>query len=310
MWSIPVDKKLVLCVSGGGVRGAIVTQLLENLEKELGRPLSEVFDLFVGTSTGGVIVSGIAHEEMSASELNEDFYNSKILSSMMKKTLLDQFFGLFQFRPKYNNKAKREVIKNLVGDKDFYDTDKNVMITCYDVTERKPVLFKSWQKEEDDMKLASVLDVTSAACGYFPSVEYKKGHWGIDGAVFANNPSECAYVEALKLFGKDADIRILSIGTGHGMGNPIGKESEKFGSIQWAAKGDLINTFIDAPLKSSEYRLKKETELMEHTYLHIQGSINNTSLDNSSPQNLKALKIQGDMWWKEYKDDILNCITK
>lgn len=58
----------ILSLIGGGIRGAFVTSYLNELEKKLGRPIAESFDLIAGTSTGAIIAAGMAAAKM------HDFY--------------------------------------------------------------------------------------------------------------------------------------------------------------------------------------------------------------------------------------------
>ena len=62
----------ILSLIGGGIRGAFVTSLLNELEQKLGRPIAESFDLIAGTSTGGIIAAGLALG-LSAEQMH-DFY--------------------------------------------------------------------------------------------------------------------------------------------------------------------------------------------------------------------------------------------
>ena len=56
----------VLTLDGGGVKGYLTILILEKLEKALQRKfndnktIGERFDLIVGTSTGGIIASGLS----------------------------------------------------------------------------------------------------------------------------------------------------------------------------------------------------------------------------------------------------------
>jgi predicted acylesterase/phospholipase RssA len=50
----------VLSIDGGGIRGIIPARLLTELEKVAGRSTVEMFDLIVGTSTGGILALALA----------------------------------------------------------------------------------------------------------------------------------------------------------------------------------------------------------------------------------------------------------
>jgi len=49
----------VLTIEGGGVRGIIPTRLLAALESLAGAPIADLFDVLVGTSTGGMLALGL-----------------------------------------------------------------------------------------------------------------------------------------------------------------------------------------------------------------------------------------------------------
>jgi len=51
-----------LCLDGGGIRGLVLIQLLQEIEKETGgQKIRDLFDWIGGTSTGGIIALAIAH---------------------------------------------------------------------------------------------------------------------------------------------------------------------------------------------------------------------------------------------------------
>ena len=72
----------VLSIDGGGIRGIIPSLVLDYLERESGRRISELFDLCVGTSSGGIIALGLAQvnaasaPKYSAHDLADFFENS------------------------------------------------------------------------------------------------------------------------------------------------------------------------------------------------------------------------------------------
>ncbi len=46
---ISTDKRLILCLDGGGMRGILTIQLLKKLEQLCGIPCYELFDMVAGT---------------------------------------------------------------------------------------------------------------------------------------------------------------------------------------------------------------------------------------------------------------------
>ena len=49
----------VLSIDGGGIRGIIPALILAELEERTGKPVCELFDMIAGTSTGGILATGL-----------------------------------------------------------------------------------------------------------------------------------------------------------------------------------------------------------------------------------------------------------
>ena len=54
------SKLKILSVDGGGIRGLTAAIIVQQLEKDFGKPAYEIFDLMVGSSTGGIIAIGLS----------------------------------------------------------------------------------------------------------------------------------------------------------------------------------------------------------------------------------------------------------
>ena len=55
----------ILFLDGGGLRGLIQIEILEQLERRTGRRITELFDWIVGTSTGGIIALGLVYGKLA-----------------------------------------------------------------------------------------------------------------------------------------------------------------------------------------------------------------------------------------------------
>ena len=54
------DRFRILAIDGGGSRGILPAIVLADLERRTNRPIIDLFDMIVGTSTGGLIALGLA----------------------------------------------------------------------------------------------------------------------------------------------------------------------------------------------------------------------------------------------------------
>ncbi len=50
----------ILSIDGGGIRGLFPATILRQLEKDLGKKVTDVFDVIIGSATGGIIATAIA----------------------------------------------------------------------------------------------------------------------------------------------------------------------------------------------------------------------------------------------------------
>lgn len=294
----------VLSLAGGGIRGTITASFLEQLEKFLikytQKTLYETFDVYTGSSTGALIASSIAYKGMTAREISQKFYTHETAKEIMNKSWIDSLFGLFQTRPKYDGIGKRNLIKRVCGDIKCSETDKDVIIPIYDITLEDPVIVKSWETEKfgNNYQLANILDATSAAPGFFPSVEYIPGKWAIDGSIISHNPSLMSYINTKKLY-PDEKVIVVSIGTGQGYPKKIGNSSMFWGAIEWATEGNLFDIFLNAPMEAEVSMTRTLCTCNGDKFIHVDGMLKHTTMDDISEENLERLrKIGRDLWYQ------------
>jgi predicted acylesterase/phospholipase RssA len=241
----------VLALDAGGVRGIIpgvVLTKLEALAKARGVSHAvELFDLVVGTSSGGNISMGLAcpadhgegyrYDAAGVLEVYRDPANSRRIFTpnlpWVRSTggaPLSMFHGLLT--PRYSGRGIADQMERQFGAARLSQLRSHIAAVSYDIANAEPHVFRSWEagRPGGDFLLADVARATSAAPLYFPPVTLRAlndapagggaSRTFVDGGVCLADPTMIAYSEARRLLeahGKDpADHRIfiLSIGTG------------------------------------------------------------------------------------------------
>jgi len=218
------NKFIGLSIDGGGYRGIIPAFFIKEFEKDSNKKAYNVFDLIVGTSTGGIIATSIA-KGLSGEEILNIYLKEG--ENIFKRNFfwkLNSLFGLSA--PKYDNQGLIKVINKYLGNDKTTDSKVKFITTAYNVIEDFPFLFKSW--ENRNYTFSDVAIATASAPTYFAN--YKSF---IDGGVYANNPSIILLIEALKLNFDLKNIIIVSIGTGI---DSYSFYPENWGVKEWLSK--------------------------------------------------------------------------
>jgi uncharacterized protein len=204
----------ILCIDGGGVRGIFPAHFLALLENTLEAPLSTIFDLLVGTSTGAIIAAGLATGQHAATIADMYTYRSAHIFARQKLSIR----GLL--RSKYRPEPLRQVLTDIFGERTMALVPAKLILPATDVSNGNVFVIKSAYDNEfvrdGDIRLVDAVMASCAAPGYFDPVRVKE-YLLADGGLWSNNPSLLAHVEAVsRLRVPTDDIRILSVGTGTG----------------------------------------------------------------------------------------------
>jgi patatin-like phospholipase/acyl hydrolase len=200
----------ILSLNGGGMLGYIPLCILENLEKETGKPSCEIFDLIGGVSTGSII-GGALSKGIPASEVKEKY---KQLREKIFKNKRSFFMSLFF--PLYKIKNLENTLKDIIGDLRINELKTRYMTYALriDGSFMDSVYWKSWK---DDVKLYEVMCASSSAPHYFQPYQVED-HWYVDGGVVNNNPSLALLSEAIKFGERREDIKIVNLWAEHLVG--------------------------------------------------------------------------------------------
>jgi len=264
----------ILSLDGGGLRGLITARLLHrlNTHPSIAGWLDEV-DLFVGTSTGGILALGLAFGK-TPDEICRLFKNRG--PAIFDDSLWDDIRDLGKtIGADYSNKNLKKELIRIFGTGKLADIRKKVAIPTFDLDNEAPTAQRTWKPKifhnfsgpgtDGDMLISDVALYTSAAPTYFPSAD---GY--IDGGVFANNPSIVALVQAISSKNiaseraKLDDVVMLSVGTGVSLTYIKGKSLD-WGFAQWAKP--LINVLMDGVAGISDYQAR---QLLAERYQRLQ----------------------------------------
>jgi patatin-like phospholipase/acyl hydrolase len=328
----------ILSIDGGGIRGIIPCTILEFIEKHTQRPIYQLFDLMAGTSTGGIITAGLctpkqnANVPHTAAEMAQIYltYGKTIFGKRQRNWLANVLSKINKtigemFNKNYDEAAIEQLLTEYFADKKLCDSLIDIIITTYDLQERKPFYFSSRLAKEADISnwlIREMVRSTSAAPTYFePNIMTYKGKRlvTVDGGVFANNPAILAYGEAKELWkmrqsqlvadesaekgrdysaivqASDSDVPfyMLSIGTGYHDKNETDlSHIEQWSTREWI-KLLLTDVFMQSVAESTDYTMQHLLPLYTDgtaRYQRFNVPLTNQQTAMDDAQNIPSLK--------------------
>ncbi len=131
-------KLKILSLDGGGTRGIIPATILDCLFRETGKHPTDLFDLFAGTSTGGILSIGLTYGLPTAELI--DLYQKKAKDIFYDSGWDDLRDGFGKnLGADYSNKHLKKILRETFGSATLKDIDakyngkKQLMVTSFDV---------------------------------------------------------------------------------------------------------------------------------------------------------------------------------
>lgn len=258
----------VLSIDGGGIRGVIPSVLLNHIEDNTGKSVAELFDLIVGTSTGGILATALTKKDGGNNHKAKDmveFYTNhggEIFERSAWRAV-SSLGGLIDER--YDHEPLENLLDKYLDDFTLSACDPPIVATSYDIEKREPYFFKTTKARgspERDHYLRHVARATSAGPTYFEPARIPDlatpPHCRalVDGGVFVNNPAMCGYVEARSTFKKGPDdILLVSLDTGKATRSIKYDEAKDWGAPSWIHP--LISVMMDGTADAADYHLGK-----------------------------------------------------
>ncbi|MYC86913.1 MAG: patatin [Gemmatimonadales bacterium] len=265
----------ILSIDGGGIRGVIPAVVLNHLEAEVGKPTHKMFDLIVGTSTGGILAALLTAPHGCDANCPADCddtakYSAEQILDFYKQHGKEIFSRSWNeriarwWRRSHDHQPLERLLAEHLGDAQLSQCLAEIVVTSYDLERRDTYFFKSSKARTEpdrDHYLAHVARATSAGPTYFePAVvqglgEHETSRVLIDGGVFANNPGMCAWAEAVSE-GHDPDVLVLvSLGTGSAAEPIHHRKAKGWGLAGWARP--IVSVLMDGTADAVDYQLKQ-----------------------------------------------------
>lgn len=323
----------ILTIDGGGIRGILPGELLHKLERIIQKKtnndnakIGDYFDMIAGTSTGGILTTFLLcpGDDGKAKYHAKDAVELYIKNGdqIFHKSLMHSITSLGGIiEEKYPAVNLENILKENLGE-DLWLSDliKPCLLPSYDIQNRRTMFFNQFdavRNEHYDFKVWEIARATSAAPTYFETakISSKTGNEYalVDGGVFANNSSICAYVEAREHFKNEngrgvsaKDIFMVSLGTGSAEKPYMYNKAKGWGAAEWLKP--IIDIMMSGSAETVDYQLKHvfDSEDVPHQYFRIEPTLGaaDVDMDNVKEQNLQALKLAGEKSALAFEDKL------
>ncbi len=302
---VPGQKGLrILAMDGGGTRGVLTLEILNQILSGTGKSPHEVFDVICGTSTGGIIAGLFAVEKLDVKNAMK-MYENLILKVFAK--IAWSALNLVVKQAQYSSERWENILQEILGDKRMIDTadspEAPKLLMCSTVFNKFPLSLWVWRNynivcDEDSKdnttenlelrgadgtfraRVHECMRATSAAPSYFEPLKYGESLL-CDGALLVNNPAALALKEAKKLYPGVPIEALVSVGTG---------DLEHTGERVQMGWNTVLNQLLHGATDTQEVNAILESLLPKGSYYRFNCKIKRFNIDETNWKELNYLK--------------------
>ncbi|CAG8516320.1 13816_t:CDS:1 [Dentiscutata erythropus] len=215
----------ILSIDGGGIRGILPALWLSEIEYRTRRPISHLFNMITGTSTGGIVAAGLSKPHNEYPDFKPMFSATDLLNIYQNHS--KRLFTLdnsWSPKSKYTDEGRSNLFKEYFGQTKLSNALTDLVIPAINEDNAAPVcLFTRNDARNDESKNDTFVDALMAATS-IPTFfsPYNIRHKGLfsDGGMHVNNPAMTSFNEAIRYRVASEKVFILSLGTGNYIPNP------------------------------------------------------------------------------------------
>lgn len=290
----------ILCLDGGGIRGAFSARLLQRMAEDFGLDPVHYFDLMVGTSTGSIVAAFLAIGKTPTEVFG--FFEREAEKAFSLKNRMS-FLGFIKSR--YNRVHLKAALEDKLGTRRLGEIKTALILPATDIGNGCVHVFKSGYRNDltrDPKVLLSDAVLASAAAPQYFDPHRVDSFLLADGGLWSNNPVLVGITEALSHFKTPLQqIKVLSIGTGTGRkqyqipGDKIGA----WGLLNGWKREKLIGLMLN--LQQASNANIAQLLLEPNHYLRIDFETD-TPLQLDKPNIIPSLKSRADLCFTHNKD--------
>jgi hypothetical protein len=239
----------ILALDGGGVRGIVSLHVLKALERHVGKPAYEFFDMFAGTSTGAIIAALIAYARLTADEILAEY--DRMVARVFDRDPRRMLVGGVLKKRIYGRDAAVETLRYYFGRRTLRrmplrsdGQPQALLLTTHDLVRNEELFLSNYPFKSGRPNFAWSWRVADAVAASALSAPWYFGPYlgrFLDGGVTVFNcPARQAAVEALDycerpLF-RRGQTTLWSLGTGTFATRYRTGEGDSFHLWDWAGR--------------------------------------------------------------------------
>ncbi|KAE9549594.1 hypothetical protein FO519_007190 [Halicephalobus sp. NKZ332] len=291
----------VLSIDGGGTRGILGLEVLDELEKQAGnKKICEMFDIIVGVSTGGILATLLGAKRKSVDECKTIYM--EISRQLFNQGRLSGVSGLLLSHSYYNSKKWVEILKKVLGeDVMTIHTARSpkspklaVISSIVNAPQLQPFIFRNYElppgrdshfRGGTQFHLYEAVQCSSAAPGYFAEVQLGTVVHQ-DGGVLVNNPTAIAIHEARQIWPGEDIHCVVSVGNGRSVAELELSSMKTSTRIQ-----DKISKIVDSATDTELVHLAMSDLLQPEGYFRLNPYMSFPyTLDEIDPDKLLQMR--------------------
>jgi len=322
---LPVDKNKkvvsILFVSGGGISGIVPLTYLNYIEKKTNKKISELFDVFSGTSTGSIIVSSlnIPDEKGHSKFTSENILNIyiKFSADVMRKDNVRQFLTLNgMLGPHLDINLLHNKLKKYFGNTQFKSLVRPTYVSSFNMNTAKIEFFNYNTCRNHfnygEFYIADLIAANCAAPALFSAVTFnnpllhKKVSY-IDSAVISNNSFPFVFRQLLKTYPNAKKYIILYLDTGNFHISSLNLDRKRFdrwGYLNWVHP--LIQILFESQSKQIHQGIIYLLEFFPKNKIayHYFTSNSKANAFDTSKENIAFILNEAQVSLKQHQDEL------